>query len=277
MKTISKILILGIFALSCVTLQGQVLNRINRAAQNAAERAATRQVEKRTEEAVNKAIEKTIEANEKAAEEARAAKEAKEAQASTSEPAPYTGPVREAPKDASKFPFEQGSYVQISEALGFELKTTVYFAQSGLWQAIEDKSEIKFFGMSTKMDKLHIIKGTQHWNLDLAEKTGSYYETDSTAPEDADAVLTSTLGGSPPEGVVVTELGTEDYIGYTCRKVRVQYPELAMDVTNLSYGTLVMKNEGSVLGVKTSVRVISVDLNAPPASKFEVPAGINIQ
>ena len=271
MKIFRPLLILGVIALMCNTAQGQILNRINRsvqnAAQNAAEKAATKKAEEKVEEAVTKAVEKGFEANEKAEAQVKAKSE--------SEAEPYTGPVREAPKDAAKFPFEHGSYVLLSEALGIEMKTTVYFSHSGEWQAIEDKSEIKFLGMSTKMDKLHIIKGNKHWDLDLAENTGSYYEVESSS-DDTDAVLQAALGGSPTEGMEITELGEENYIGYACRKVHVKYPILDMDVTCLSYGTLIMKNEGRVGPVKTSVRILSIDQNAPPASKFEVPSGIKI-
>ena len=269
MKAFRNILILGVLALWCIPVQAQVLNRINRSVQNAAQNAAERAATKKAEEEVTKAIEKAFEATEKSEAEKKEA-------AAKSAPEPYTGPMRGGVVDAVKFPFEHGSYIQAIEALGIEMTTTVYFTRSGEWQAIEDKSEIKFFGISTKVDKLHIIKGNQHWDLDLAEKTGTYYTIDST-PEEADAVLKAALGGEPTEGMEITELGQENYLGYPCRKVHIKYPALDMDVTCLSYGTLIMKNEGRIGPIRTSVKILSVDTSAaPPASKFEVPAGIHV-
>ena len=265
MKRVVFLFVIG--ALTFGTAQAQLVNRLNRsvqnAAENAAERAATRQAEKKVEEAVTKAIDKAFEANEKKETEVKA------------EPA-HTGPVKAAPKDAAKFPFEHGSYVQVAEALGIEMKTTVYFSRFGEWQAIEDKSEVRILGRTTKSDKLHITKGTKHWSLDLAAKTGSYFEFDPSS-DDPDAALRAALGGDPAEGMEVIELGQENYIGYACRKVQIKYPVLAMDVTCLCYGTLLMKSEGRMGPIKTYSRIISLDFSAPPASIFEVPAGIKIE
>ena len=260
-----------IFVGLSTSAQAQILNRISNSAQRAAERAAERAVTKKVEQEVSTAVTKALEAPEKQAAE----KSEPKTIVIQSEPAPYTGPVREAPKNADKFPFEHGSYVQTAEVLGIEVNTTIYFARSGDWQAIEDKSEIRVFGIRTVNDKMHIIKGNQHWEIDMAEKTGNYYELSSN-PDDTDAAMKAALAGTPTEGVEITELGQENYIGFACRKVNIKYPALAMDMTCLTYGSLVLKSDGYVGPIKTATRITSIDLNAPPASKFEVPAGIQI-
>lgn len=274
MKNLRNILLFSLFVFLCTPAEAQVVNRINRAAQNAAQRAAEKAATKKAEEEATKAAEKGVQAAEKGIQAAAEAN--KNASTTTvSESVPYDGPVIAAPKDDTKFPFEHGSYVMISEALGIEAQQTVYFTRSGEWKAFEDKSEVKVFGITVKSDKMHIIKGNQHWNLDLAEKTGTYYESD-VAQEDPNALLSAALGGDPEEGMEVIDLGQEVYLGYTCKKTQVKYPVLAMDMICLSYGTLPMKCDGMVGPIKTSTRIISIDLNNPPASKFEVPAGITI-
>ena len=273
MKMLRNIFILSIFTLLCLSAQGQILNRISRSVQNSAERTAERAATRRAEQEVNKAIEKGVGAAEQGIEQAAEAN--KNATTAISDPEPYNGPVIAAPKDETKFPFEQGSYVMVSEVLGIEAQQTVYFTRSGQWQAIEDKSEMKVFGMSVKVDKMHIIKGNEHWHLDLTEKTGSYFISDD-ATDDPNALIAAALGGDPESGMEVIDLGQEIYMGYTCKKTQVKYPALAMDMICLSYGTLPMKCDGMMGPIKTSTRIVSIDLNAPPASKFEVPAGIRM-
>ena len=254
MNAIRSILIIGSMALCCTTAQAQVLNRISRAAQNAAERAATRQAEKKAEQAVDKAIDKTFEAN---------AKKETESKEKKTEPAPYKGKHRGGAVDASIFPFDHGIYVEISESSGNEVMQTVYFTRSGQWRVYENKAE------------RHIVKGKQHWVLDLVGKTGSYYDLNST-PKEANALISAALGGKPEEGLELIDFGQEDYLGYTCKKTMVRYPAIDMNMVCLSYGTLVMKSEGRIGSIPTSSRIISMETNTPPASKFEIPAGVSI-
>ena len=292
MKVVRYLLVFSIITLLCLPAQAQFGNRLSRAVQNAAERTAIRKAEEKTEQAVEKAVdkatEKGVQAAEKGAEKGVQAAEkgiekgveaAEKASATQSnpqpQPDPYTGPMRGGAVDAAKFPFDHGSYVQVAQALGIEVSSTVYFTRSGEWQAVEDKSEIKVLGFSTKVDKLQITKGTTRWDMDLTEKTGTKYEIDLSS-DDADTALKAAVGGSSTEGMEITELGQENYLGYPCKKVHIKYPVLDMDVTCLSYGTLIMKNDGRIGPLKTSTRIVSIDLNTPPVSKFEVPAGVQI-
>ncbi|MCL1974488.1 MAG: hypothetical protein FWG54_06715 [Bacteroidetes bacterium] len=285
MSIFRNLLIVSLLALWCMPVQAQFVNRLNNAIQNAAERAAIRKAEEKTEEAVNKAVdkatEKGVEAAEKGAEAAAkgieqgVAAAEKANNATPTEPDPYDGPILPAPKDADKFPFEHGTYVQVAEVMGIEVKLTTYFSRFGAWQAVEDKSEIKVFGFTTQNNKLQITKGTTHWDIDLNEKTGTKYELDPSSGS-AEETLKQALEGNPSQDVEITELGQENYLGYACRKINVKYPALNMDVTCLCYGSLVLKSEGNMGPIKTSTRILSIDLNAPPASIFEVPAGVTI-
>ena len=175
-----------------------------------------------------------------------------------------------------KIPFKQGSYVQINKAMGMEIKTTVYFDNWGEWTATEDKSEMKMFGMTIKTDKIKIVKGNTHWEIDLIEKTGTQYEG-LELPAGVAAALGAAIGGQMQEGMEIEELGTERYLGYDCKKTRVRYKDMEMDIVTLTYGNMTMKMEGRMGGIEIVTFITDISEDAPPASKFEVPEGIEFE
>lgn len=276
MKTIKQALSIIFFIMLCFPLQAQVVNRINRSVQNAAERAAERAVTKKAEKEVTKAIDKGFEAAEKGVQAAEKENQKAANNNQKTTPEPYTGPVKSAPKEDTKFPFEHGSYVEVIEAFGIEAQRSVFFSHFGEWMAIEDKSEIEMFGMKVKNNKLQITKGDKHWDLDFDSNTGTYYEGNSQE-DDSSAMITNALKGDIQEGLEIIDLGQEVYLGYTCKKTQVKYALQTIDLVCLSYGTLLMKSEGKAGPFNMATRIISLDLNAPPSSKFEVPAGFTIE
>jgi len=175
-----------------------------------------------------------------------------------------------------KIPFKHGSYVQLTKTMGMEMKSTVYFDKWGDWTATEDKSEMKIFGQTIKTDKIKIVKGNTHWDIDLIEKSGTQYEGLELPPEVA-AALGTALGGAMMEGAEIEELGTEMYLGLECKKTRMKHKDMDMDMTNLTYGKLTMKTEGKMGGMQIYTAIIELTQDAPPASIFEVPAGVEIQ
>ena len=175
-----------------------------------------------------------------------------------------------------KLPFERGSYVEVTNTMGMELKKTVYFDRWGDWTASEDKSEMTIMGQTIKTHKLEIVKGKTHWNLDLIEKTGTTYELNFEAPGMATAIAAA-IGGQMAEGIEMKELGEESYLGYTCKKMWIKYTQMQMEATILSYGNLTLKMEGNMGGLKVSTVVTSIDLSAPPASMFEVPDDVVVE
>jgi len=174
-----------------------------------------------------------------------------------------------------KLPFERGSYVEETSTMGMDLKKTVYFDRWGEWTAAEDKSELVMGSYVHKTHKLEIVKGRKHWNIDLLENTGTYYELNYDVKGMAEA-LTAAIGGQMLEGMEMKELGEEDYLGYTCKKTFVKYTQMDMEVTTLSYGNLTMKMNGKMGALDVSSKITSIDLSAPPAAIFEVPDGIDI-
>jgi len=181
---------------------------------------------------------------------------------------------QKAPAD-KKLPFERGSYVQETNMMGMSTKNTVWFDKWGDWTATENKMEMTILGQTHKTDKLEIVKGSTHWDLDLVAKTGTTFER-AVLPTGMAAALAAVAGGKLSEGMEVKELGEEDYLGYKCKKTQVKYAQMQMDVTTLSYGNLTMKMEGKMGKADISTKVISIDLSAPPASIFEVPDGVQV-
>ena len=195
----------------------------------------------------------------------------------TSENANDEAAAKQATDMDKKLPFERGSYIEVSNVMGMELKKTVYFDRWGDWTATEDKSEITMMGFTHKTHQLEIVKGKTHWQLDLIEKTGRRYELNFELPAGMATAIAAAIGGKMAEGVEMKELGEEDYLGYTCKKVWVKYADMQMEVTTLSYGNLTMKTEGKMGNMNISTMITSIDLSAPPASIFEVPDDVVIE
>jgi len=179
---------------------------------------------------------------------------------------------QQAPKE-KRLPFERGSYVQESNAMGMNIKQTIYFDKWGDWTATENKSEMEIMkGHTLITDELKIVKGSTHWDLDLAKKTGKTYE--HYVPVSSMAAMMSPSAKQLAEGAEVKDLGEENYLGYNCKKVHVKYPQMEMDATILSYGNLTMKMDGKMGKMDVSSKVSAIDLSAPPVSIFEVPSDI---
>jgi len=176
-----------------------------------------------------------------------------------------------------KLPFERGSYVEETNTMGIEMKKTVYFDKWGDWMATEDKSEITMMGYTHKTDKLEIVKGNTHWDIDRIEKSGRTYEL-SLPTGGMTAAIGAVMGGKMMEGTEIKDMGEETYLGYKCKKTQVKYAQMDMVVTVLSYGNLTMKMDGTVGKTNISTKITSINLNTPPpASIFEVPADITIE
>jgi hypothetical protein len=174
-----------------------------------------------------------------------------------------------------KLPFERGSYVEESKVMGMDMHKTVYFDRWGDWAAVQLQMDSKSGGKL--IDKMEITKGNTHWDFDLEEKTGKTYE--SSRPSSGMAGALGTDISNPknlPKGMEVKEQGTEDYLGYKCKKLWINYPSMEMEGTVLVYENLSMQVKAKMGKMEIDTKITSIDLSAPPASIFEVPADINI-
>ena len=172
-----------------------------------------------------------------------------------------------------KLPFERGSYVQVTKTMGFEIKSTVYFDHWGDWTATETKMEVI---KGYPSHDLEIVKGKTHWKLNLIEKTGVQFDAAEFSTGMA-AALGVAVAGDMAKDTEIEELGTEDHLGYKCKKIHVKYKNMDIDVTTLAYENLTMKMTGSMSKMEMFSEIISIDLSAPPASIFEVPKDIEIE
>lgn len=181
----------------------------------------------------------------------------------------------QAQKD-KRFPFERGSYQEVTNVMGMDMKKTIYFEHWGDWTASEEKMELELTkNFTQKTHKLNIVKGNEHWDLDMIQKTGTTYQREVPV-NGMEAAVGAALGGKMMEGTEIKELGEENYLGYNCKKTEIKYPKMDMDITILTYGNLNMKMEGKMGKMEISTIVTSIDLTAPPDSIFEVPNDIKI-
>jgi hypothetical protein len=177
--------------------------------------------------------------------------------------------------DRAKVPFEHGSYVQESEAMGFKMKTTVYFDNWGERLAGETKMDL----MGIKTHQLKIEKENKRWELNLEKKTGTVakaYSSVIVPRSGVDPESLANMSERMKKEVTIDELGTEDCLGYKCKKVHVIYPQMEIDATTWTYGNLSMKMEGKMGKMDVNTKIISIDLSPPPASIFEVPEEVTI-
>jgi len=172
-----------------------------------------------------------------------------------------------------KLPFERGSYVEVTKAMGIELEKTVYFDRWGDWTATEMKTEII---KGYPGHDLEIVKGKTHWKLNLIDKTGTQFDAAEFSTGMA-AALGTAMAGSMAKNMEIEKLGTENHLNYNCEKIRVKYKEMDLDVTTLNYNNLTMKMTGSMGKMEMFSEITSINLDAPPASIFEVPEGIEIE
>jgi len=181
------------------------------------------------------------------------------------------------PDKGKQLPFERGSFVEESSAMGLVTTKTTYFDKWGEWKAVKSVFDMKMMGLDQKTEKLNITKGKEHWDIDLNKKTGTYYQLEYPSNAGMDATVAAAMGGRVPKGMEVKDLGKENYLGYECKKIFVKYPAMDMEVTTLTYGNLPMKMEGRMGKMEVSNKIVSIDLNtALPASIFEVPEGVEI-
>jgi len=174
-----------------------------------------------------------------------------------------------------KYPIEKGIIHQKISAAGFKTTPVIYFDKWGDWQATETSVEMEIMGVKGGSHSLDIVKGDEHWNIDLTEKKGRHYKL--TAKINELGVDINTLTKGVMKEMKIEDLGTETYLGYKCKKLKVKNDKMKMNMTYLTYGNLMMKMDGEAMGIKTKMEVTKIETVTPPAEKFNVPKGIKMQ
>jgi hypothetical protein len=183
--------------------------------------------------------------------------------------------VKELQADAGKrrYPIEQGIIRSTSKAMSMKMEIVTYFDKWGEWEAIETTVPMEVMGEDYSSHTLEIIKGDDHWKIDLDKKSGEHYkQTRAINPLGVDVEsLTDELLGK----MKMEDLGEVEFLGYKCRKMRIR-SDKGTEVEYVMWGNVMMKMEGETMGIATSSEVISVEEVAPPQEKFEIPSDIVI-
>ncbi len=181
--------------------------------------------------------------------------------------------VKELQAEAGKkrYPLEQGIIRSTSEAMGMEMSIVTYFDKWGEWEAIETTVPMEVMGEDYSTRTLEIIKGDDHWKIDLDKKQGEHYrQTRAINPLGIDVeTLTDEFLGK----MNIEDLGEVELLGYKCRKMRMK-GDKGTHMDYVMWGNVMMSMEGEAMGVRTSSRVTSVERVVPPQEKFEVPRDI---
>ncbi len=172
-----------------------------------------------------------------------------------------------------RYPLEKGIVHQTTEVAGIETKTTIDFDKWGDWEAIETIVPMKIMGQDLTSRTIEIIKGDDHWNIDLNEKKGTHFSRSrviNTMGVDVNNLTDEVLGKMKME-----KLGEEEYLGFKCQKFKVKSDQ-GTTMEYMMFGNLMMQMEGEAMGMKTKLKVTSIDKVDPPGEKFEIPADVII-
>ena len=181
--------------------------------------------------------------------------------------------VKELQAEAGKkrYPLEQGIIRSTSEAMGVEMDVVTYFDKWGEWEAIETTVPMEIMGEDYSSHTLEIIKGDDHWKIDLDKKSGEHYQlTRAINPMGVDV---ETLSDELLGKMNMVDLGEVELLGYKCRKMRMK-SDKGTHMDYVMWGNIMMSMEGEAMGIKTSTRVTSVEEVTPPQEKFVIPQDI---
>jgi len=170
-----------------------------------------------------------------------------------------------------RYPLEQGIIHSTSEAMGVEMNVVTYFDKWGEWEAIETTVPMEIMGEDYSSHMLEIIKGDDHWKIDLDKKSGEHFtRTRAINPMGVDVeTLTDELLGK----MNLEELGEVEHLGYKCQKMRMK-SDKGTHVDYVMWGNVMMQMEGEAMGIATTSWVTSIEEVAPPREKFEIPGDV---
>lgn len=170
-----------------------------------------------------------------------------------------------------RYPIEQGVIHSTSEAMGVEMNVVTYFDNWGEWEAIETTVPMEIMGEDYSSHTLEIIKGDDHWKIDLDKKSGEHFtRTRAINPMGVDVeTLTDELLGK----MNMEDLGEMELLGYKCRKMRMK-SDKGTHMDYVMWGNVMMQMEGEAMGISTTSRVTSIEEVVPPQEKFEIPGDV---
>ena len=170
-----------------------------------------------------------------------------------------------------RYPIKQGIIRSTSEAMGIEMTTVTYFNKWGEWEAIETTVPMEVMGEDYSSHTLEIIKGDDHWKIDLDKKTGEHFirkRAINPMGVDVQKMSEEILGK-----MNIKDLGEVEFLGYKCRKMSLK-SDKGTQADYVMWGNVMMSMEGEAMGIQTSSRVTSIEEVNPPQEKFELPQDI---
>lgn len=172
-----------------------------------------------------------------------------------------------------RYPIKQGVINSTSEAMGVEMNVVTYFDNWGEWEAIETTVPMEIMGEDYSSHMLEIIKGDDHWKIDLDKKSGEHFtRTRAINPMGVDVeTLTDEILGK----MNMEDLGEMELLGYKCRKMRMK-SDKGTHMDYVMWGNVMMQMEGEAMGISTTFRVTSIEEVVPPQEKFEIPGDVLI-
>lgn len=176
--------------------------------------------------------------------------------------------------EAKKYEIKSGSFTYSIPLKGFgPVETTTYFDNYGETECTESKVEIAAFGQVIRQHTRSITKDGWFYNLDMTNKTGTKSKIDSASMADMKqgfAAMAVAMKGS----MKTEELGTEDVLGKSCRKVKVSFDGGNTWGTFWLWKNITLKMEmpGAGDGGAFTMTATKVEeLSSIPADKFNIP------
>jgi len=173
-----------------------------------------------------------------------------------------------------RYPFEYGIIYQKMDVMGIVSSPIIYFDKWGEWETTETTTSMEIMGTKQSSTSLKIAKGDDNWEIEMDKKTGRHYKQMAMASAvgmDMEKASKEYLGKMHME-----ELGKETFLGYQCKKYRLNNEKNKISMDYLMYGNLMMKMDGKAMGIPTKMEVTKIEKVKPSADKFVVPKGIAI-
>ncbi len=167
------------------------------------------------------------------------------------------------------FPIEKGIIHQKAKAMGIAVNPVIYFDKWGLWQATHTTMDMGIVKVTT----IQLTKDRDQWMITLSndEKKGTHTVL-SYSPLNAANVDLNNLTKEIMDRHRVKSLGEEEFLGYPCKKYRMERTDGTLQMEFLAYGNILMKATGGMMDFE----VTQIENTTPPADKFEIPEGVTI-
>ncbi len=183
----------------------------------------------------------------------------------------------------TKLPFKEAtiSYQITGTQTG---SATTYVKDFGQTSAVYRNTTITVMGFTSKENTLVITTPDWIYDIDLNSKTGSKqvnpqkhfaaeFRSLSTAEQKQFTANAEKLGMSTVDGMGgEIEKNTVKLLGYNCDKITM----MGVTVYSISNSGLMLKSETDMMGMKFTEVATKIKEGATPASRFAVPAGIQV-